>query len=118
MRPIFNEKVPEKWGLWVPWTVHGTHLCDWKVVEKSNCAAKKKKKKKENTNAQRGRAAKHTLRANYNLPIRDLTEISVTYLRFGIWHFTYLSFDWNLSCLSVVWNLMAQVLSTWVLTEI
>ena len=36
---------------------------------------KKKKKKTENANAQRGRAAKHTLRANYNLPIRDLTEI-------------------------------------------
>ena len=51
-------------------------MCDWKVVEKSNCAAKKKKKKKtENANAQRGCAAKHTLRANYNLPIRDLTEI-------------------------------------------
>ena len=34
-----------------------------------------KKKKTENANAQRGRTAKHTLRANYNLPIRDLTEI-------------------------------------------
>ena len=30
-----------------------------------------KKKKTENANAQHGRAAKHTLRANYNLPIRD-----------------------------------------------
>ena len=25
MRPIFNEKVVEKWSLWVLWTVHGTH---------------------------------------------------------------------------------------------
>ena len=23
MRSIFNEKVAEKWNLWVPWTVHG-----------------------------------------------------------------------------------------------
>ena len=53
---IFNEKVAEKWCLWVPWTVHGTHLCGWKVIEKSNCAAKKIKKKPENSNAHCGRA--------------------------------------------------------------
>ena len=27
MRPIFNEKVTGKRGLWVPWKVHGTHWC-------------------------------------------------------------------------------------------
>ena len=24
---IFNEKITEKWSLWVLWTVHGTHWC-------------------------------------------------------------------------------------------
>ena len=43
MGPIFNEKLLK------------SEVCGWKVVEKSNCAAKKKKKKKaENANAQRG----------------------------------------------------------------
>ena len=65
MKPIFNEKVAEKWSLWVPWTVHG--LTDvLKMAEKSKFSAtahaqymnsslclqlrmqKKKKKKKEN----------------------------------------------------------------------
>ena len=32
---IFNEKVAEKWDLWVSWIVHGTHWC----VEKSNITA-------------------------------------------------------------------------------
>ena len=62
MGPIFNKKIAEKWGLWVSWTVHGTHLCGLKVVEKSNCAPKKEKKEKkkaENANAQRG-CAKET----------------------------------------------------------
>ena len=34
MGPIFNEKVAEKWSLWVPCTVHGTHGTNkrgWKV---------------------------------------------------------------------------------------
>ena len=29
--PIFNENFIEKRGLWVPWTVHGTH---WKSYKK------------------------------------------------------------------------------------
>ena len=32
---IFNEKIPEKWDLWIPWTVHRTHWC----AEKSNITA-------------------------------------------------------------------------------
>ena len=39
VRHIFNEKVDEKWSLWVPWIVHGTHWCGWKWVKKSNSAA-------------------------------------------------------------------------------
>ena len=35
VRYIFNEKVAEKWDLWVLWIVHGTHWC----AEKSNIAA-------------------------------------------------------------------------------
>ena len=35
VRSIFNEKVAEKWDLWVLWTVHETH---WDA-EKSNIAA-------------------------------------------------------------------------------
>ena len=35
VRPIFNEKVVEKWDLWIPWTVHETHY----YAEKSNIAA-------------------------------------------------------------------------------
>ena len=27
MKLIFNEKIVEKQGLWVPWIVHGTHWC-------------------------------------------------------------------------------------------
>ena len=33
MEPIFNEKVTEKWSLWVPWTVHRTHECDEKGLK-------------------------------------------------------------------------------------
>ena len=50
--PIFNEKLVEKWSLWVPWTVHGTHLgyCSlystWTVVVSAKNALKKKNKKK------------------------------------------------------------------------
>ena len=33
VEPIFNEKVAEKWNLWVPWTVHGTHGCDEKGLK-------------------------------------------------------------------------------------
>ena len=65
--PIFNEKVAEKWNLWVSCTVHGTHkidkgakkstnygYCSWTVavVPLNAWAAKKKKgkkKKKEET---------------------------------------------------------------------
>ena len=35
VRPIFNEKIAEKWDLWVLWTVHGNHRC----AEKSNITA-------------------------------------------------------------------------------
>ena len=35
VRHIFNEKVAEKWDLWVLWIVHGTHWC----AEKSNIVA-------------------------------------------------------------------------------
>ena len=49
---IFNEKIVEKWGLLVPWIVHKTHLYGWKVVEKSNCAAKKIEKKKKRLKTQ------------------------------------------------------------------
>ena len=47
---IFNENFVEKRGLWVPWTVHGTH---WKR-KKHQCtfSQKKKKKRKENTEMQ------------------------------------------------------------------
>ena len=38
--PIFNEKVAEKRGLWVPWTVHGIHWCD---IKQQKHASKKKK---------------------------------------------------------------------------
>ena len=34
VRPIFNEKITEKWSLWIPCTVHRTHEIDkrgWKV---------------------------------------------------------------------------------------
>ena len=55
---IFNEKVAEKWSLWVPCTIHGTHRIDkgaekstnygyysWTVavVPQNACATKKKK---------------------------------------------------------------------------
>ena len=45
--PIFNESCDEKRGLWVSWTMHGTH---WKhhnhtKLLKVKCASKKKKKK-------------------------------------------------------------------------
>ena len=58
---IFNEKVAEKWSLWVPCTIHGTHRIDkgaekstnygyysWTVavVPQNACATKKKKKRK------------------------------------------------------------------------
>ena len=33
--PIFNEKIAEKWSLWVPWTVYETHWC----AEKSKILA-------------------------------------------------------------------------------
>ena len=77
MGSIFNEKVVEKWSLWVLWTVHGTHGCEmwWKVAEKSNisgycswtvawivkfvllkCETKKKiKKKNANAKAKRNK---------------------------------------------------------------
>ena len=32
VRFIFNEKVVEKWNLWVSWTIHETHGC----AKKSN----------------------------------------------------------------------------------
>ena len=61
--PIFNEKVAEKWYLWVSYTVHGTHRIDksdkkvGKVrllfMNSSRCPllqlTKKKKKKKKKT---------------------------------------------------------------------
>ena len=54
--PIFNEKVAEKWYLWVLWTMHGTHWCDkgTKKQEKllSPTAADKKKKKRRERNSQ------------------------------------------------------------------
>ena len=31
VRPIFNEKVVEKWGLWDPWTVHESTVHGRKV---------------------------------------------------------------------------------------
>ena len=39
---IFNEKVAEKWCLWIPWTVHGCI-----VYTKSQQSQLKKKEKKE-----------------------------------------------------------------------
>ena len=54
VEPIFNEKVVEKWNLWVSWIVHSTHLYCWNVhyiLKKSQQLRlkKKRKKKKENT---------------------------------------------------------------------
>ena len=43
MGPIFNEKVTEKWDLWVPCTVHKTHWCaekGWKVKLCGYCSWK------------------------------------------------------------------------------
>ena len=61
VRSSFNEKITQKWDLWVPYTVHGTHKTD-KKADKSKlpatvhmnssryplieCAAAGKKKKK------------------------------------------------------------------------
>ena len=42
MEPIFNEKVAEKWNLWVRKQCMRP-TCGWKLVEKSNISAKKKK---------------------------------------------------------------------------
>ena len=36
VEPIFNEKVAEKWNLWVLWIVHGTHGCDEKGLKSQN----------------------------------------------------------------------------------
>ena len=65
--PIFNEKLVEKWSLWVPWTVHGTHLgyCSlystWTVVVSAKNAWKKKtKKKQKNKTKQKEQNAKQT----------------------------------------------------------
>ena len=33
MGSIFNESFAEKKGLWVPWTVHGTHFKSIKAIE-------------------------------------------------------------------------------------
>ena len=59
VRPIFNEKIVEKWGLWVPRTVHGTHWCVNSAQQCMNsalCPLKlkhmpkiKKKRKTQNT---------------------------------------------------------------------
>ena len=47
VRPIFNEKVTEKWNLWDPWTVHPCIVHDWlgQIVQ----LEPKKKKKREKT---------------------------------------------------------------------
>ena len=45
MRSVFNEKVDEKWNLWVQKQCIGP-TCGWELVEKSNFLAKKKKKSK------------------------------------------------------------------------
>ena len=55
VRPIFNEKVAEKWSLWVPWTVHRTYWCAL-FMKKINIHGLKKKKK--NTNKRRRRCGK------------------------------------------------------------
>ena len=57
MEPIFNEKVAEKLGLWVSWTVHKTHWCalsttyfagvNSALIEKLKITAQKKKKEKK-----------------------------------------------------------------------
>ena len=52
VRPIFNEKVAEKWSLWLPWIMHGTHWCALFTKEKSTTAAKRKTLKSENADAQ------------------------------------------------------------------
>ena len=46
MGPIFNEKVAEKWNLWVRKQCTGP-TCGWKLVEKSNFSAKIKKKQRQ-----------------------------------------------------------------------
>ena len=48
VRPIFNEKVVEKWSLWDPWIVHGCTVHCWKV---KTCGWGGKKKKERNANA-------------------------------------------------------------------
>ena len=53
--PIFNESFVEKKGLWVLWTVHGTH---WKALK----YASQWKKKREILDVRRGCVSKCTLR--------------------------------------------------------
>ena len=64
--PIFNEKVDEKWSVWVSWTVHGStdmtenelksqimwllYINSRRTISLNNGLKKKKKKKEEGTN--------------------------------------------------------------------
>ena len=67
VEPIFNEKVAEKWSLWIPYIVHGTHWCALCTEEKSKITAQKKKKKREKReNADVG-SAKHTSQTHSKL---------------------------------------------------
>ena len=74
VQPIFNEKIVEKWGLWVPWTVHETHWCayfavwtviGWKV--KNNDAKKKKKNKQTNVDANATKIIRIQTAPNFNI---------------------------------------------------
>ena len=56
MKPIFNEKVTEKWDLWIPWTVHGTYWYALFTRKSQQSQPKKKKKKKKTKMLDVGRA--------------------------------------------------------------
>ena len=50
--PIFNEKIAEKWSLWVSWIMHETHWCALYTGKVNNHGLKKKKKKNEREKTQ------------------------------------------------------------------
>ena len=70
MRPIFNEKIAEKWNLWIcKQCMEPT--CGWKLIEKSNFSAKKKNNDR-NANA----SGKRKMRfPNIPLFLKEILEV-------------------------------------------
>ena len=58
MGPIFNEKIAEKWGLWVPQIVHGTHWCAL-FTQKSQQSRLQKKMQKTQTQLINAESKRH-----------------------------------------------------------